>query len=134
MDTKKPGQKPISEKREHMDFDPLRSKYDLPPGLKQELKEQGLDYRFLHIPTLDSNFGYHQSGWVVYKLKAPIKTLGGNEMWEYRIGEHVLGVRTKEMTTQHRARIELKNKAQQQAAEQARKRVQRIMGGVDSDE
>jgi hypothetical protein len=75
MSTVKKGKMPISQKYESNDIqedfggDPLK----LSRELRKELEDQGLVGRWLNAKKLQSESGFHQSGWKVYKRPESVR-------------------------------------------------------------
>lgn len=51
----------------------------LDPGLAKELKDAGLEARFVDAKKLYENGGYHPKGWEVYKRKNTSGTIGSRD-------------------------------------------------------
>lgn len=85
----------------------------IPPHIQKELDEQGLIGRFLSLKMLGDSGGYHPKGWTPYVLKNPIPNpITGNADKTYRVGDLVLGVKTKELHAAHRAHLDQRAAAQ----------------------
>lgn len=85
----------------------------IPAHIQKELDEQGLVGRFLSLKMLGDSGGYHPKGWTPYVLKNPIPNpITGNADKTYRVGDLVLGVKTKELHAQHRAYLDQRAKMQ----------------------
>lgn len=126
------GKMPISQKRENsdfssedLDFNPLK----LDPELKKELAEQGLVGRFLNARQLQENFGYHKSGWQVYKRKGAVQgagmfKFGADPEGHVRYRDLILGVKTVEDHNRWKKRLDQSNRRKtafnQQAAQELR--------------
>ncbi len=116
------GTKPISAKKEKgsssFSFTP-RNPLDIPEELKRELKEQGLDYRWLDAKQMASNNNMHRMHWEIYKRKATssedlIKN-GLPADGTIRSGTCVLGVRKIDKSQAHKDFLKEKRVRQNQS-------------------
>jgi hypothetical protein len=126
------GKMPISQKRENsdfanedLDFNPLK----LDPELKKELAEQGLVGRFLNARQLQENYGFHKSGWQVYKRKGSVAGAGAFKFGQdpeghVRYRDLILGVKPAEEQARWKAKLAASNRRKtafnQQAANELR--------------
>jgi hypothetical protein len=81
----------------------------LDPDIAQELKDKGLEGRFVDAKKLYEANGYHPKGWRVYKRTTASGTIGSNEFkfgtdpdGIIRRGSLILAVKTKEEAEKHR--------------------------------
>jgi hypothetical protein len=68
------GKKPLSQKPNRVaptSFDEtlFGDRLALPSDLRKELEEQGLAWKFISVPKLKENGGWHERGWRPYKRK-----------------------------------------------------------------
>lgn len=120
----KSGKRPLSSKNSDIilrDEDVFGNPLSLPPGLKAELAEKGLEARFIDSKKLYDNHGYHDKGWTPYKRssqsssatldKSEFKS-GSDPDGVFRRGSLILAVKPKEEVEKHR--LLLKQKANRQ--------------------
>jgi hypothetical protein len=70
MDGKKPlSEKPQPKQGRVVTDDLFGNAFHLSDEIKKELKDQGLEARFVNAKTIYENQGYHNKGWKVYKRK-----------------------------------------------------------------
>lgn len=89
--------------------------YGIDPILKQELEEQGLEYRFIDFKQAKLNGGRSRAGWIVYKRVSKDPRLAGIEALAdadglVRQGSMVLAVKTKAGADRQRKRRDDQNK------------------------
>lgn len=105
------GRKSVESKADsfnYMSEDVFGNRLALTPELKKELKEQGLEGRWVNYKKLLDNQGYHEKGWVAYKRKKSdtidVGTfLGGTDPDGYiRRGDSILAVKTVGNAERHR--------------------------------
>ena len=113
--------KPVDLSRE--DKDP--SFFDIPPAIKKELDEKGLEGRWINSIRYQRDYGYHKSGWRAYKSDRKLNP-GSFDFGEgvdsegfIRRGDLILAVKNKEAQAKHRAKIESKTKRLNQFTKQA---------------
>lgn len=113
----KNGRKPLAAKKTVASLthdDIFGNAMTLPPELKAELDEQGLEPRFVDFKKLKEMDGFHEKGWTVYK-KEDSDIIGNNEFrfgstpdGVVRRGSMVLAVKPKASAEKHRAYLRQK--------------------------
>lgn len=108
----KGGKRPLPQKKAEpllREDDLFGNMLKLDPVLETELKEKGLEGRFVDAKKLYEAGGYHPKGWVVYKRTPTSDTIGSNEFkfgsdpdGIVRRGSLILAVKTKEQAEKHR--------------------------------
>lgn len=97
---------PIYDEQDENDIDSI---------LKEELKEQGLEYRFIDFKQAKLNGGRSRAGWIVYKRKSQDPRLQGISSLAdpdglVRQGSMVLAVKTSGSAQKQRDRRDKQNK------------------------
>lgn len=87
---------------------------DIDSILKDELKEKGLEYRFIDFKQAKLNGGRSRNGWIVYKRDSPDPGVQGISALAdpdglVRQGSMVLAVKTKANAEKQRSRIKNSN-------------------------
>lgn len=92
----------------------------LPPDVAEDGKKKGYTFRWLSASVLHKNQGHHNKGWSVYKRPAGASVVdihfGQDPDGIVRRGDCILGYKTNEQVTLHRAY--LKQKAADYSTEQ----------------
>ena len=126
------GRKPVSSRALPvvMSDDIFGNRLALPAELKKELKEQGLEPRWINFKKFVDNQGYHEKGWKAYTRKKSdtMETssfLNGSDPDGYiRRGEAILAVKTTAEAERHRqflkSRAERHRAYSQEKAEELR--------------
>ena len=98
------------------------NKLSIPAALQQELDDAGYDYRWLNEAVYRQNYNMHKSGWKPYHVKN--KRAMPSEIDSegiLRRGDLILGVRPKDLSNQHRQKINDANLRQSGKAMQKKK-------------
>jgi len=125
MEKKPMNKKPVEAKpKEAKKKDPIwdaagfdefyNNQLSLSADLKQELRDQGLDWRFINISTFRSSGNRHKNLWRPYNVKgkSPIDAFAGiDPEGVLTRGDLVLAVRPKHVTAAYRKKVDQKNKA-----------------------
>lgn len=82
----------------------------LPQSLKEYLKEQGLDWKFINAREFRDRGNNHQGYWVPYPVPAELQVHTTPERMILR-GDLVLAVRPKAATKKYRDRLDARNRA-----------------------
>lgn len=108
----KDGKKPISQKREKKPFSYQKmSMLDVPPELKKELEEQGLECRWINAPKLRGQQGFNKHYWKPYKVnydKIGIDNFFRSPDGYLVRGDVILAARPKDIGDAHKARLKAK--------------------------
>lgn len=92
----------------------------IPKYIKEEMDAKGLSPRFLSTKKMQESGGFHPKGWQIYVIDNPRENpLTGTTEKVYRVGDLVLGYKTKEAVAQHRAFLKAKVDAQSQQRKNA---------------
>lgn len=124
MDKKVLDKKPIEKKSKDFSDDPVwgsqgfeefyDNRLSLSAELKKELKDQGLDWRFINISTFRKAGNRHHSLWRPYniKSKSPIDAFKGvDPEGVLTRGDLVLAVRPKHVSAAYSKKLEARNRA-----------------------
>lgn len=88
----------------------------IPAEIKAEMDARGLVPRWISAKTLGSNNGRHPKGWTPFEMaNSIVNAVSGTSDKLYRIGDLILGAKTKEQHAKH-AKY-LKDKARMQSSE-----------------
>lgn len=136
------GKMPVSKKTENsdftaddLDFNPLK----LDAELKKELEGKGLVGRFLNARQLSENYGYHKSGWTVYKRDMAAKQgagsfrFGADPEGHVRYRDLILGVKPIEEQARFRAKLAHRNKLQSGYGKQAAAELRALANQHETD-
>lgn len=139
----KDGKVPSSSKGTSADFKDLEfNLLAVDPELKAELDRKGLAYRFINAKQYQQNYGFHRTGWRVYKREATASSgsmdfsMGTDPEGYVRRGDLILAVKPKEMQEAHKQKIRAKTERYNNATKRNRENadVLRAMaktGGLD---
>lgn len=90
---------------------------DIPADCQKELKEKGLEGRWIDIVQLQKNHGFHNQGWEPYKFDCKLASTANpfikkdSSLDGFLVRKQlVLAVKTSQAASQQRARIQARNK------------------------
>lgn len=96
--------------------DLYQSAFEIPDEVMNEIKKEGLAYRWINATEFKKSFGFHKNRWMPFKSKHMASLsgslFGGDPEGYVRRGDLILAVKPKELQDRHRAHIQAKNEAQ----------------------
>lgn len=125
MDKKQANTKPVEKKQvETKKKDPIwdaegfeefyNNQLSISADLKEEMRSQGLDWRFINQATFRKSGNRHKNLWRPYNVKArsPIDAFSGiDPEGVLTRGDLVLAVRPKKVTEAYKAKVDARNRA-----------------------
>lgn len=106
----------IKESAEFDEMDIFSGGLRIPSYIQKELDAKGFVGRFISLKTMTKSGGYHPKGWQPYVIDNPqVNPVTGQAEKTYKIGDLVLGYKTKQAHEHHKALLRKKAKAQNDA-------------------
>lgn len=125
----------------------FNNRLSLPDSIKEKLKAEGLDWRFINAAQFRQDGGIHKSHWRPYKASGEIATTQGvNAEGFIQRGDLLLAVREKKISKMHRSFLDQRNQRlkgiNKQQADEFRQRIReegrsgqvKVVEGYGSDE